>query len=503
MTNKELASACIFPRLDLENYTNDKKYSQSIHELIESGVGGFCVFGKLSLKEIQSILSSLQNLSKNFLLFAADLEHGLPMRFLEGTAFPHAMALGKTKDINKTFIASQLIAKEAKSIGIHWNFAPVADINSNPNNPIINIRSFGEDEELVSNHIAAYIKGHIEENILNCAKHFPGHGDTEIDSHLSLPIVVKTKRELIDFEFKPFKKAINNGVSSIMMGHLIVPSLDSKNTPASLSKPIIDILRNELRFKGLILSDALDMKAIADNYHSGDACELSLKAGNNIALMPKDPLDAIEYIEEIISKDEKFKKIILENIKKINSFKFKVSKNLSDLSIIDKFIQHEKIALSIAQSALELNVNKMIIPIMENIQVATFAILQNENDFGQASMFYNLLSQAIENNMDFGFIDENLKEDDLLGLMDGTKDAELFIFVFFYKSRAWQSEIGVSDKIRPIIHRLASGKNIINIFVGNPYISQIFEADITIKTYSDSLASLASAVLSLSGRKLD
>lgn len=503
MIESKLVAACIFPRLDLDKYLNDSNYSKKIHGLVELGIGGFCVFGKLGLKEVKGALSTIQNLSENFLLFTADLEYGLPMRFLEGTAFPHAMALGNTKDITKTFISSQLIAKEAKSVGIHWNFAPVADINSNPRNPIINIRSFGENDEVVSNHVAAYIKGHKEENIINCAKHFPGHGDTQLDSHLTLPSISKSRLDLENFEIKPFVKAIKNGVDSIMLGHLVVASIDEKGIPASLSKTIIDYLKKDLGFGGVVISDALDMKAISEEYGSSDACEMAFRAGNHIALMPEEPDEAISYLSELVSKDDEFKSIIMENIKKINGIKKRVSNNSSELGLEDKFIQHEKIALSIAQSALELNVKKMIIPIEEDKQIAAFAILQNENDFGQASMFYNLLSSALENNMDFGFIDENLKDEDLSGMVEGTKDADIFIFVFFFKSRAWQSEIGVSDKISRIIHKLTMGKDVINIFAGNPYLASSFESDISIKTFSDSLASLASSVLALSGRKLD
>jgi beta-glucosidase-like glycosyl hydrolase len=216
------------------------------------------------------------------------------MRLTDGTSFPHHYALGKAN--NYTEKIANAIAKEMKSIGIHWNLAPVCDINSNPKNPVINIRSFGEDKNIVSKNVVDYINGLHKENIISCAKHFPGHGDTETDSHTAFPVITKSLQELEQNEMIPFVEAIKSGVKSIMLGHLIVKSISE--LPMSLSNEAVKYLRNKLNFNGLILTDALDMQAITDTY-GDDAPLLAFKAGVDIILMPENPMLVIEQITNL------------------------------------------------------------------------------------------------------------------------------------------------------------------------------------------------------------
>ena len=299
---------------------NQSSYKKEIHKLVEIGVGGFCIFNG-EPDQVELLIQELQSISDTPLLFAADFEYGLPMRLTEGTSFPHAMALGKTHKPDNSRLVGKAIAKESKSIGINWNLAPVCDINSNPKNPIINIRSFGEDAETVSEHSSAYIEGTQSEKVVACAKHFPGHGDTEIDSHLDLPALSNNLDDLYSLELKPFESAISSGVKSIMVGHLAVPAIDSSGLPASLSKVVIKFLREAMKFNQIIITDALDMNAITSRFNPNESALLALQAGNDIALMPLNPIDAINYVTEIAKTDSELTIHLKKSAEKIYNLK--------------------------------------------------------------------------------------------------------------------------------------------------------------------------------------
>ena len=293
-TNKQKAAQCIFPRLNINSFIEDNNYKKTIIDIVKIGCGGFCIFGG-DVESVTKIVVELQLYAEVPLLFCADFENGLQMRLTDGTSFPHHFALAKTD--NYTEKVANAIAKETKMLGIHWNLAPVCDINSNPQNPVINIRSFGENKNIVSKNVVNYINGLHSENIISCAKHFPGHGDTQTDSHQSIPIITKTLQELEQNEMVPFIEAINNGVKAVMLGHLVVKSIS--DMPISLSKESVKYLRDKLNFKGLILTDALDMQSMIDIYGS-DAPILAFKAGVDIILMPENPILAIEQIANLL-----------------------------------------------------------------------------------------------------------------------------------------------------------------------------------------------------------
>jgi beta-N-acetylhexosaminidase len=242
--------------------------------------------------EAAELLNRLQSDSKLPLLFAADFERGVSMRLLGTTVFPHAMAFGgdgKTEDA-ETF--GRVTAEEARAIGIHWNFFPDADVNSNPANPIINTRSFGEDPRQVGDLVAAYIKGAHEGGMLTTVKHFPGHGDTATDSHLGVASVNVNRAHLDSVELPPFRQAIAAGVDSVMVAHVTVPALDSDpNHVATISPAIVsDLLEKQLGFKGIIVTDALDMAGLTHLFANniGRAAVEAFKAGNDVLLIPAD-----------------------------------------------------------------------------------------------------------------------------------------------------------------------------------------------------------------------
>jgi beta-N-acetylhexosaminidase len=259
---------------------------------------------KASPLDAAALTNQLQRDSPVPLIFAADFERGLTMRFHGGTGFPHAMAIGATGNPDYAYQAGRITAAEARAIGVHWNFYPDADVNSNPNNPIINTRAFGEDPAEVGALVAAFIRGVHDGGGLSTAKHFPGHGDTDTDSHLSLSRISATRTCLDQVELPPFRAAIAAGVDSVMVGHLLVPSLEpDPRRPATISANISTrLLRDELGFQGIVVTDAMDMNGLTriflGNTGLGNAAQSSaraaveaLKAGADLILIPGD-LDA-------------------------------------------------------------------------------------------------------------------------------------------------------------------------------------------------------------------
>jgi beta-N-acetylhexosaminidase len=296
----ELIGELFMPRLEIADYTSDPEYRERIQKLAqEHRVGGFCIFGG-DPASIISTIGELQRIAIEAhqipLLFSADFEFGLPMRLASGgTEFPDAMALGRCSDLDLTRAVAKAIGEEAKALGIGWNFAPVADVNSNRLNPIINIRSFGETPDLVSEHVTAMIQGMRDAGIASSAKHFPGHGDTNVDSHRSLPVIQSTREEMDLVELPPFFAAIRCGVSSIMIGHIALPNLAESlgateaemELPASLSKPIITgLLRDQLHFNGVVVTDGLEMQSITNAFGVGEACLMAFIAGSDVLLLP-------------------------------------------------------------------------------------------------------------------------------------------------------------------------------------------------------------------------
>jgi beta-N-acetylhexosaminidase len=245
--------------------------------------------------EAAELLNRLQQDSKLPLLVAADFERGVTMRLHGATGFPHAMAFGATGKLDYAEAFGRITAQEARAIGVHWNFFPDADVNSNPANPIINTRSFGEDPQQVGDLVVAYIRGARANGMLTTVKHFPGHGDTATDSHLSVAQVTGDRARLNSVELPPFRKAIEAGVDSVMVAHVTIPALEPDPNRVATTSPAIvtDLLKKQLGFKGIVVTDALDMAGLTRLYSTniGRASVDAFKAGNDLLLIPAD-LDA-------------------------------------------------------------------------------------------------------------------------------------------------------------------------------------------------------------------
>ena len=271
---------------------------RQIHNL---GVGGVVV-STSELETIPRLLNDLQEIAPVPLLVASDLERGVAFRVRRGTvSLPSAMALGATREPKYARFVGEVTAREGRALGIHWAFAPVADVNNNAANPVINIRSFGEEPQLVSEMVEAFIAGERAGGMMTTVKHFPGHGDTAQDSHLTRPAVNADRERLANLELVPFQRAITAGVDAVMPAHVSVPALDASGAPATLSPAISTaLLREELGFEGLVVTDALEMAGVRPAW-SGEAAVRAVQAGADVVLMPSDPYVAVQSLVRAVA----------------------------------------------------------------------------------------------------------------------------------------------------------------------------------------------------------
>lgn len=360
------------------------EYLELRDEMTKYHVGGFGVTvateGPLLIEseplEAAALTNRLQKDSKYPLLIAADFERGLSMRLEGATAFPAAMAFGAAGDKNLAREFGRISARESRAIGVEWNWFPIADVNSNPANPIIDTRSFGEDPALVSEMVAAYIEGARSEGLLTTAKHFPGHGDTDTDSHLTLARVPANMDRLNAVELVPFRSAIAAGVDSVMVGHLIVPAVEpDPNRPASVSAHVIkDLLEGQLGFKGLVVTDGMDMAGLTHVFAgseadiSREAAVAAVKAGEDVVILPGDLGAAFNGLLQAVKSGEISQARINQSVLKILRAKASVGlneKRFVNLSNVeDEVARPDDVAFaqSVADRAVTLVVdkNKMI-----------------------------------------------------------------------------------------------------------------------------------------------
>ncbi|WP_251795836.1 MULTISPECIES: glycoside hydrolase family 3 protein [unclassified Arenibacter] len=286
------------------------------------------IYNQQSLTTLKSLIERYQNAAKYPLLISIDAEWGLAMRVENTPQYPYAITLGAVHNREDLiFKVGQQIGIDCRQAGIHWNLAPVVDINNNPNNPVIGYRSFGEDKLNVAQKALAFIKGTQSVGVLSCIKHFPGHGDTATDSHLGLPVINKSKEALMENELYPFRESINSGVDSVMVGHLSIPTLDKgKGTPATISKSIIQgLLRKELNFTGIVISDALNMHSVSKMFsEKGELEWRAFDAGNDILCFAENTEEGIQKIIHNAAPGE-----IEESFKRVWKLKEKAFASLS------------------------------------------------------------------------------------------------------------------------------------------------------------------------------
>ncbi len=311
-------------------YTNkgEEFISQIRNIVINDKIGGLILMQDDAAREID-LVNEFQSKSKVPLMIGMDAEWGVFQRIAKAHKFPWAITLGAIQDKSLITEMSAKIAEDCKRMGINWDFAPVVDVNTNPNNPIIGNRSFGSDVSNVVNSALAYSNGLQDNKILAAIKHFPGHGDTATDSHLDLPLVPHDMKRLEEVELAPFKALMNKGIGGVMVAHLYVPALEhEKGIPASVSKKIITgILKEQLGYKGLIITDALNMGAVANKFKAGELDAMAFRAGNDIMLFSQDVATGKRLIQKAIDSGEIPQSRVEESVKKILLTKYYLGLN--------------------------------------------------------------------------------------------------------------------------------------------------------------------------------
>lgn len=325
-------------------YIGDE-YDENLSNIIkEVKPGGFILMSDniTAYDRTLNFVKGMQNDSDIPMIISTDEEGGSVQRIkgirdISVTDIPYMYYLGQTKDKNLAYKVGEIIANELRTIGVNLTYAPVMDIYSNPNNTVIGKRSFGSDPNTVYD-MATSLKNGIEDNLVNtCIKHFPGHGDTETDSHFEIPIINKTLVELENSDLLPFIKSIND-TNMIMVGHIALPKITNSSIPASLSKEIVtDLLKNKYNYKGLVITDALNMRSLTNNYSDKEIYTMAINAGVDLLLMPNGSKNAIKYIKEAIDDEEIDINTINESVRKILTYKYSnIKENYLDKSYLNK-----------------------------------------------------------------------------------------------------------------------------------------------------------------------
>ncbi|MBV9304027.1 MAG: hypothetical protein JOY53_18100 [Acidobacteriaceae bacterium] len=378
---------------------DEPEYKRLVRWVREDRVGGFIVANRIQDGavinaqpfEMAAFINHMQRLARTPLLIAADFERGASMRVAETAKFPYLMAYGAARDMTATKELGAATAREARALGIRWVFAPDADVNNNPDNPIINVRSFGEDPQAVANGVSAFIEGaHSDPSnyVLVTAKHFPGHGDTAEDSHMQLAKLDQPKERIESVELVPFRAAVEHGADSIMTAHMEVPAFDQQGVPATVSENVLTgLLRNEIGFRGLIVTDAMDMQGLASLYSQGEAAVRAIEAGADALLMPSDPEACIHALMAAVTSGRISRRRIDASAAKVMAAKQEVGLlrsrfvNLDFISDQTKDPGYEQIAQTIADRAVTLvKDDKRLFPLPDP---NACLIVMSEGEFSQ------------------------------------------------------------------------------------------------------------------------
>ena len=466
-------------------YTNkDQNHISGVRKLVEQErIGGIILMQDDAEQEI-ALVNEFQKKSRVPMLFGMDAEWGLYQRIKTAHKFPWAMTLGAIQDNNLVYEMASKIAEDAKKMGIYWNFAPVVDVNTNPKNPIIGNRSFGSDVQNVIAKALAYAQGLQDNGVLAAIKHFPGHGDTDVDSHLDLPVVKHSLERLNKIELAPFKALMDKKIGGAMIAHLYVPQLEKgKNIPASISYDIVtNLLKNKFRYEGLVITDALNMNAVAKKYPAGALDLRAFKAGNDVLLFSQDVPTGKKLIKEAIQKGEISEKRLEESVKKILKTKYLLGlQNLRPLSSegINNALNndsHAKISEKLYANALTLlKDEKQLFPLREK-EVYYLPLEEASHE-----VFLQELSKEIK-----------VKKISFKEILSISENAVVIIGLHKDNSTAYKP-YRVSWESKRLINQVKSrNKVILNVF-GSPYALQ----DVDISGISSVLVSYENNPLSM------
>jgi len=456
--------------------------------------------GRISTKadplETATFINRMQRLAKVPLLVSGDFERGASMRVEGTTIFPHAMAFAASGDPDEARLEGKITAKESRAMGFQWIFFPDADVNNNPDNPIINIRSYGEDPASVSQFVSAFIDGaHSigpKDRLLVTAKHFPGHGDTATDTHMNLATITADLPRLESLEWEPFRAAITSGVDAVMTAHIAVPALDDPGLPATLSPKILTgILREEMGFKGLIVTDALDMGGIAHGFTVGDASVRALEAGADVLLMPSNPKAAIDAVAAAVKSGRITTKRLDESVTRVLTAKARVglaNEKLVDLALLNQTVntpESNAAAQKIADRSVTLVRNENGIVPLENNGGTVFYILAESSAPGQGTGFGAEVRRRLPQ-ATFIRADSGMPEPEIDVLLQRGSSAGRYVIAAFASVAANRGSAALGGMLPKLVQDLvATKKPVVFLALGNPYLLRNFpDVSAYLTTYS-------------------
>ncbi|MCK6603470.1 MAG: serine hydrolase [Ignavibacteriaceae bacterium] len=491
MTLEEKIGQMIFPDLEPRYLKADGSIDEELISFIKDmKAGGFVLFA-LDRGKYLGIYNKLQEMAGVPLLIGADFEFGVPMRFKAGTAFPYNMGLGAADDSGLVYEMGRVIAEESRAMGVHFNYAPVSDVNSNPYNPIVNVRSIGEDPDLTGKLTSALIRGMQDNNLLTSAKHFPGHGNTTVDSHNDIAVIEREKDDFYGIDVTPFRHNINSGAMAIMVGHLGVKALGTQEVPASISPKIItDLLIKELGFKGLVVTDAMNMKAITKYYKDDEAAVMAVNAGIDALLYPHDEWEMYNGLINAVKQGRITEERINRSVRKILLIKRWLGLNenkyidQNDISILEKDENNQKIAYDLARKSITLlRYEKPLLPLKKTKKY--FALLISDNEFrGKETGYIDDLKKSLPY-LNYQVVYPKQKDGDYGSVMENAAEADYLLISVFNKWVQATGAIGPGKEVISLIKEVEKlGKPTIFISHGNPYIlSQLDNPDVYMSVY--------------------
>ncbi len=449
-----------------------QKYIDSVKQVIEKEqLGGLVVFQGGPVRHA-NMFNQYQKVSKVPLLITFDGEWGLGMRMPDSTiSYPYQMTLGAIQNNNVLYEMGRQVARDFQRIGMHFNFAPVVDINNNPKNPVINFRSFGDNKYKVTAKAKAYMDGMVQGGILASLKHFPGHGDTDVDSHHDLPQLKFDKARLDSLEMYPFRELIKDGAPSVMVAHMNIPALDATpNMPSSISKKVVtDILRKELGFKGLTVTDAMDMNGVKKFFPKGEADVMAIEAGHDLLEVSENSGRAIDLIEKAIKSGRISQADIDARVKKVLATKLWLG--LNQLKPVNTNNLYQDLNTASSQS------------LVQRISDAAVTLLKSDRGLKRFDprRETSIVSVGIDKPQDFEiglanqlgehdqyFIKGNETEEQLKDLMKDAKDNRQIILVIHDNRARPRSELQLNDATKEFIDKIA-GRRTISVMLTNPY----------------------------------
>ncbi len=455
----------------------------------DHGVGGLIV-SVGSPTEVASKLNWLQSLSELPLLVAADLENGAGMRFdgivhaptrieLGGaTSFPSMMALGATGDAELAYEMGRVTAIEARALGVHIPFAPVLDVNNDPENPVINVRSLGEDPKSVGRLGAAVVRGMQAHGAISTAKHFPGHGDTDVDSHLDLPVISVSRDRLRQVELVPFQEAVRSGLGAVMTAHVELPRVAGRG-PATLSKTVLtDILADELGFRGLVFTDAMDMRAIRRDYGAGESAVLALEAGADVILMPPDLDEAINAVVDAVRSGRLTEERLDRSVSRVLAAKAYLGLDQSRLTPLHEVrmvvgaAPHQEAARRIAERAITVfRDSRDLLPLLGTRSAGVYSLSYRRRNEPCAGRAFNRRLGQTYVRLASGCADARTDNAERRAIMQRIRRSALTVISLYLTASGGGDDDHVPEEARRLVREaVATGRPVIVISFGNPYV---------------------------------